>query len=124
MTNIIENNKARIRKAKIEHQAKLGREDRAQHQTDQVSHKHHSIHLNPSYKQFTYILADSKKKELSQQRSSVCLYTGSLMISETTSLFKDTCYLCKKGSVQYENKKPLPATIETDEAVETFLVAP
>lgn len=124
MTNIIENNEARIWKAKIEHQAKLGREDRAQRQTDQVSHKHHGIHLNPSYKQFTYILADSKKKRIkSAKKFCVPLY-WILMISETTSLFKDTCYLCKKGSVQYENKKPLPATIETDEAVETFLVAP
>ena len=75
MTNIIENNEARIRKAKIEHQTKLGREDRAQRQTDQVSHKHHGIHLNPSYKQFTYILADSKKKRIkSAKKFCVPLY--------------------------------------------------
>ena len=62
MNNITESNEARIRKAKIEHEANLGREDRAQCQADQVSHEHHGIHLNPCYEQFTRILADDKKK--------------------------------------------------------------
>ena len=45
------------------------------------------------------------------------------MTSETASLFKDKCYLYKKGRVQYKNNKHFPATIETDEAVKTILAA-
>ena len=53
----------------------------------------------------------------------MCLSTGSSITSETESLFNDKCYLCKKGRVQYKNKERFPVTLETDEAVETFLAA-
>ena len=45
------------------------------------------------------------------------------MTSETTSLLKDKCCLWKKGRFQDKNKERFPVTIETDEAVETFLAA-
>ena len=68
LKNINEINEARIRKAKIEHEDKLERGNPAQSQTvpGQISYKHHGIYLNPCYKQFTRILADDKKEELSQ----------------------------------------------------------
>ena len=112
--NITEINKARIRKAKTEHKTKLEGGDRAQCQTvpDQISHQHYGIHLNPCYVQFTRILTDNKKEGLSQQRSSVHLYTWS-KINAT----------CAKRKGTYKNKKRYPVTIETDEAVETFLEA-
>ena len=123
LTNITEINEARIRETKIELEAKLERGHRAQCQTvpDQISHEHHGIHLYLCYKRFTRILAIHKKEELSQQRSSVRLSTGSSIISETASLFEDKCYLCKKGRVQYKNKEYFQ--IENDEAVETLLAA-
>ena len=106
LKNITEINEVRIRKAKKEHEAKLERGDLAQCQTvlDRISHEHHGIDLNPCHKQFTRILADDKKGVLTQRRSSVRLSTGSSVTSETASLFKYKCCLCKKGRVQYKNK--------------------
>ena len=63
LSNITENNEAKIRKTKLENEPKLERRDCAQSQTvpDQTSHDYHDIHLNPCYKQFIRILADDKK---------------------------------------------------------------
>ena len=82
LKNITEVNEARIRKAKIEHEEKLERGDRAQCQKfpHRISHEH----LNPCYKQFTRVLADDKKEELTQRRSSMHLSSGSSM----TTFFK------------------------------------
>ena len=120
LKNITEISETKIRKAKIEHDAKLERGDHAQCQTvsDQISHEHHSS--NPCYKQFARILADNKKEELSQRRSSVSLSTGSSITSETASLFKDKCYLCQRGRAQSKHKERFPVTRDTDEAVETL----
>ena len=99
--NITEINEARISKAKIGHKAMLERGDRAQCQTvpDQINHEHHGTDLNTCYNQFTRVLADDKKEELNQRRSSVRVSTGSSMTSDTASLFKGKYDLCKKGKV-------------------------
>ena len=50
----------------------------------------------------------------------VPLSTGSSINSETVSLFKDKCYLCKKRMNALENYERFPVTIETDKAAETL----
>ena len=50
----------------------------------------------------------------------VPLSTGSSMNSETASLFKEKCYLCKKRKNALESNERFPVTIGIDKAVETL----
>ena len=90
---------------------------------EEINNEIHRVHLEPCYKICTRILADKKNEEETQRHSSSRLSSTSFTNSDVPKLFNDKCFLCKKGRVQRNNQERFPVTIETDEAVESFLAA-
>ena len=81
----------------------------------------HGIHLTPCFKKFVVIISQEKRKSLDDLGTSV--RPKRLKVSEehsTRNIYPKECNLCKRYRIKWSGRYLLPATISTQQAVNTI----